>query len=242
MYEDLQKLIDNSNNIVFFGGAGVSTASGIPDFRSDDGLYKKENKWKYRPETMLSISFFNSHKADFFEFYKEVMCVTGYKPNITHYKLAELEKSGKLKAVITQNVDGLHQLAGSENVIELHGSIHRNYCMDCGKEFSAEYIKNYDGIPRCDKCGGIVKPDVTLYGENLPYEAMPAAKRYIRDADLVIIAGTSLTVYPAAGLIDGLYIKNLVLINRDATAMDYKASLVIRDDMTKVFEQIKIQA
>lgn len=240
-FEQFQKLVDNSKNIVFFGGAGVSTASGIPDFRSENGLYGEESKrkHKYSPEYMLSHTFYKDNTEEFFEFYKTEMCALGYKPNDTHYKLAELEKVGKLKAVITQNIDGLHQLAGSKNVIELHGTIHKNTCTECSEQYTAEYVKNSIGIPRCKECGGIIKPDVTLYEEMLPYGVLTKARRLIRQADLVIVAGTSLNVQPAAGLLSELNGAKLVIINKTETPQDYIADLLIKDDMTEVFSELK---
>ena len=197
--EELQKMIDESNNIVFFGGAGVSTESNIPDFRSADGLYQE--KYVYPPEQVVSHTFFMRKTELFYEFYKEKMMFLDAKPNKAHLKLAELEEAGKLKAVITQNIDGLHQMAGSKNVLELHGSIHRNYCMKCGKFYDAKYVKDADGIPKCD-CGGTLKPDVVLYEEGLDNATIQKSIRAIQEADMLIIGGTSLVVYPAAGLID----------------------------------------
>ena len=196
---DLQQIIDECNKIVFFGGAGVSTESGIPDFRSVDGLYNQ--KYDYPPEEILSHTFFYSHTIDFFKFYRDKMLIENVKPNKAHLKLAELEKAGKLSAVVTQNIDGLHQAAGSRNVYELHGSIHRNYCMKCGKFYDAEYVKNSEGIPRCS-CGGMIKPDVVLYEEGLDQKTIQGAVEAISSADMMIIGGTSLVVYPAAGFID----------------------------------------
>ena len=230
------KIVDNSNNIVFFGGAGVSTESGIPDFRSKDGLYNQ--KYDYPPETILSHSFFMSHTEEFFKFYREKMNSLGVMPNITHKKLAELEENGKLKAVITQNIDGLHQKAGSKNVLELHGSILRNYCMDCGRIHTANYVFNETtGIPRCQRkrCNGIVKPDVVLYEEMLNNDVVSKAIDAISSADTLIIGGTSLTVYPASGLINYFRGDNLILINRYATQMDSRADLVINTSLSEVF-------
>lgn len=234
--EQFKNLINESNNIVFFGGAGVSTESGIPDFRSKDGLYNL--KYKYPPEEILSHTFFINHTEEFYEFYKDKMNCLKFNPNVTHIKLAELEKEGKLKAVITQNIDGLHQKAGSKNVYELHGSVLRNYCMECGKFYNAEFIFGSDGIPKCS-CGGIIKPDVVLYEEGLDQSTLSGAIQAIQNADLMIVAGTSLTVYPASGLINYFRGKYLVLINRDATAYDYKADLVINDGLGKVFGEIR---
>ncbi|MBR1470425.1 MAG: NAD-dependent protein deacylase [Lachnospiraceae bacterium] len=241
--EKLQELIDGSDNIVFFGGAGVSTESGIKDFRSVDGLYHQ--KFKYPPETMLSHTFYVSHKEEFFEFYRDKLleCTCGQhpaKPNAAHRALAELEKKGKLKAVITQNIDGLHQAAGSEHVLELHGSVLRNYCENCGKSFTAKYVYEKNGIPWCDACGGDIKPDVVLYEEGLDNGIMDAAVRAISEADMLIIGGTSLVVYPAAGLIRYYRGKKLVLINRDATAMDEVANYIFRGNIGEIFSGIKI--
>lgn len=233
--QNLKNLIEKSNNIVFFGGAGVSTESGIPDFRSKDGLYNQ--KYKYPPEEILSHTFFMNKTVEFYEFYREKLNSLKYQPNITHLKLTELEKQGKLKAIITQNIDGLHQKAGSKNVLELHGSVLRNYCMECGKFYDAEFIFNSKGIPRCD-CGGIVKPDVVLYEESLNDDILENSVRAIQNADLMIVAGTSLTVYPASGLINYFRGENLVLINRDATPYDSRANLVINESLGKVFEKL----
>ena len=233
--EKFKTLVNESNNIVFFGGAGVSTESGIPDFRSKDGLYNQ--KYKYPPEEILSHTFFINHTEEFFKFYKEKMNSLKYEPNVTHIKLAELEKEGKLKAVVTQNIDGLHQKAGSKNVYELHGSVLRNYCMKCHKFYDAEYVFNSSGVPKCS-CGGIIKPDVVLYEEALDEETLEKSVYAIAHADLLIVAGTSLTVYPASGLINYFRDKNLVLINRDTTPFDNRADLVINKSLGKVFEEI----
>ena len=233
--EKLKKIINESNNIVFFGGAGVSTESGIPDFRSKDGLYNQ--KYKYPPEEILSHTFFMRETEEFYKFYKEKMNSLKYEPNITHKKLAELENEGKLKAVITQNIDGLHQKAGSKNVLELHGSVLRNYCMKCNKFYNAEYVFESEGIPKCN-CGGIIKPDVVLYEEGLNQEILNNSIRAIYNADLMIVAGTSLTVYPASGLINYFRGENLVLINRDSTSFDNMANLVINDSLGNVFSKI----
>lgn len=235
--EELRKIIDESENIVFFGGAGVSTESGIPDFRSKDGLYNL--KYKYPPEEILSHSFFINNTKEFFEFYRDKMNSLKYEPNITHIKLSELEKKGKLKAVITQNIDGLHQKAGSKNVLELHGSVLRNYCMKCKKEYCAEDVFNSQGIPKCN-CGGIIKPDVVLYGEMLDDNIVSKSVDAIKRADVLIIGGTSLTVYPASSLIYYFKGKKLVLINRDSTQMDSMADLVINDSLGNVFKYINI--
>ena len=233
--EKFKTLVNESNNIVFFGGAGVSTESGIPDFRSKDGLYNQ--KYKYPPEEILSHTFFINHTEEFFKFYKEKMNSLKYEPNVTHIKLAELEKEGKLKAVVTQNIDGLHQKAGSKNVYELHGSVLRNYCMKCHKFYDAEYVFNSSGVPKCS-CSGIIKPDVVLYEEALDEETLEKSVYAIANADLLIVGGTSLTVYPASGLINYFRDKNLVLINRDTTPFDNRADLVINESLGKVFEEI----
>lgn len=229
------KLVTESNKIVFFGGAGVSTESGIPDFRSQDGLYNQ--KYKYPPELILSHEFFWNNTREFYKFYIDKMNCLKYEPNITHRKLVELEKQKKLRAVVTQNIDGLHQKAGSKNVYELHGSVFRNYCVKCKKFYGAEYIFNSNDIPRCD-CGAVIKPDVVLYGETLNYQILNDSIKAISEADLLIVAGTSLTVNPASGLINYFKGKNLVLINKDATFYDQKADLVINDSLGKVFEKI----
>lgn len=233
----LQNLIDNHDNIVFFGGAGVSTESGIPDFRSQDGLYNM--KYKYPPETILSHQFFYRFPEEFFKFYREKMLCDTAKPNAAHLKLAELERAGKVKAVITQNIDNLHQMAGSKNVLELHGSVYRNYCTKCGKSYDFEYIKNSDNVPHC-KCGGIIKPDVVLYGEDLDNNIMTKAAKAIHEAQVLIIGGTSLSVWPAATLIDYFYGDHLVIINKTPAQRDNFADLVIREPIGEVFEQIHI--
>lgn len=231
----LKQWIEECDNIVFFGGAGVSTESGIPDFRSTDGLYSQS--FAYPPEKIISHSFFLNDPEYFFRFYKEKMMPMGHSPNITHRKLAELENAGKVSAVITQNIDGLHQKAGSQNVLELHGSILRNWCMDCGKFHDADYVKSSCGIPRCS-CGGIVKPDVVLYEEPLNDDIYLRSIEHIRRADMLIVAGTSLTVYPAAGLISYYRGNKLVLINRDETPFDNMADLVIHKSLGEVFGQL----
>lgn len=233
--EQLKQWISQSSRIVFFGGAGVSTESGIPDFRSVDGLYSQ--KFDYPPETIISHSFYLKNPEYFFRFYREKMLPLGFEPNITHRKLAQWENEGKLAAVVTQNIDGLHQKAGSEQVYELHGSVLRNYCSRCRKFYSAEFIKASDGVPRCS-CGGIVKPDVVLYEEGLDQDVIEKSVTAIQSADLMIVAGTSLTVYPAAGLIRYYRGNRLVLINRDATPYDNYADLVIHDSLGNVFEQL----
>ena len=235
-YEELQRMVDESSRIVFFGGAGVSTESGIPDFRSVDGLYNQ--KYDYPPETILSHTFFMKRPEAFFRFYRDKMLPLDAKPNKAHLKLAEWEKAGKLLAIVTQNIDGLHQAAGSKKVYELHGSVHRNYCMKCGKSFSPEYIRDSkDAIPVCP-CGGRIKPDVVLYEEGLDNDVVSGAVNAIAQADLLIIAGTSLTVYPAAGLVRYFHGNHLVLINRDATPMDGQCDLVIHDKVGEVLSSL----
>ena len=224
--ETLRKWIDESDNIVFFGGAGVSTESGIPDFRSVDGLYNQ--KYDYPPETILSHTFFMQRTDEFYKFYRDKMLCTDALPNKAHKALAKLEAMGKCRAVITQNIDGLHQAAGSKEVLELHGTVHRNYCMKCGKPYPMSFIKETDGVPRCE-CGGIIKPDVVLYEEGLDNNTLTKAVNYISNADMLIIAGTSLVVYPAAGLVDYYRGHKLVLINKSETSRDYAADLVIHD-------------
>ena len=231
------KMVKESDNIVFFGGAGVSTESGIPDFRSVDVLYNQ--KYKYPPETILSHTFFEENTEEFYKFYHDKMLCLTAKPNAAHLKLAELEKAGKLKAIVTQNIDGLHQAAGSKTVLELHGSVHRNYCTRCHKFFDAQYMKDHEGIPHCDKCGGLIKPDVVLYEEGLNYDTLEAATQFITEADMLIIGGTSLVVYPAAGLVRYYRGHKLVLINKGATGMDASANLIIPEAIGKVMSQIK---
>lgn len=233
--QQFKQLVNESENIVFFGGAGVSTESGIPDFRSKDGLYNQQ--YKYPPETILSHTFFMNKTDEFYKFYKSKMNSLKYEPNITHIKLAELESKGKLKAVITQNIDGLHQKAGSKIVYELHGSVLRNYCMKCHKFYDAEYVFKSNSIPKCS-CGGVIKPDVVLYEEGLDEDTIRNSIYAIHNADLLIIAGTSLTVQPASGLINYFKGKNLVLINRDSTTYDHKADLVINDSLGMVFSKL----
>ena len=234
--KQLKEIVDNTDNLVFFGGAGVSTESGIPDFRSTDGLYNM--KYKYPPETIVSHTFFERRTEEFYEFYKDKMMALDAKPNKAHYKLAQWEKEGKCRAVVTQNIDGLHQMAGSKKVLELHGSIHRNYCTKCGKFFDAAYVKNSEGVPRCDACGGLVKPDVVLYEEGLDSQTISDAVYAISHADVLIIGGTSLAVYPAAGMIDYFRGSHLVLINRSSTPRDSQADLVINDSIGEVFGQL----
>ena len=239
MYEaeiaKLQEIIDDSENIVFFGGAGVSTESGIPDFRSADGIYHQQ--YRYSPEQIVSHSFFVRNTEAFYEFYKDKMMFLETKPNAAHLKLAQLEAEGKLKAVITQNIDGLHQAAGSKTVWELHGSIHRNYCQKCGKFYDASYVKHADGVPRCE-CGGLIKPDVVLYEEGLDPGVIDHSIRAIREADTLIIGGTSLVVYPAAGFIDYFRGKHLVVINKSATAKEVRAELTIAAPIGEVMKGI----
>ena len=236
-YEELTKILKETKNLVFFGGAGVSTASGIPDFRSADGLYNQRYKRTLSPEEMISHSFFKADPEDFFAFYKEKLVYPEAKPNGCHRALAKLEEMGICKAVVTQNIDGLHQKAGSRTVYELHGSVLRNYCMKCGRFFDADYVMKADGVPRCCDCGGIVKPDVVLYEEGLDQDVIDRAVRAIMKADTLIIGGTSLVVYPAAGLIHYFRGDRLVLINKSATQADSMADLVIRDDIAKVMEE-----
>lgn len=241
MYEQeikkLQEIIDESSRIVFFGGAGVSTESDIPDFRSADGLYRQ--RYKYSPEQIVSHSFFMQNTEDFYDFYKEKMMFLDAVPNAAHRKLAELEEKGKLTAVITQNIDGLHQAAGSKNVLELHGSIHRNYCRKCGKFYEAAYVKHFDGVPKCE-CGGIIKPDVVLYEEGLDSMVIEKSIQAIREADTLIIGGTSLIVYPAAGFIDYFRGRHLIVINKSATAKEVGAELMISAPIGAVLEQITV--
>lgn len=236
--QKLQEIIDQHDNIVFFGGAGVSTESGIPDFRSKDGLYHQ--KYDYPPETMLSHTFFMRHPEEFYRFYQDKMLCDTAAPNPAHYKLAQMEKSGKLKAVITQNIDNLHQMAGSKKVLELHGSVYRNYCMKCGKFYDFKYMKETNGVPRCT-CGGVIKPDVVLYEEGLDGEILNESVRAISQAQVLIIGGTSLAVYPAASLIDYFQGQYLVVINRDSTPRDKYAQLLIQDSIGEVFSKIIIK-
>ncbi len=242
MYETevakLQEIIDDSKNIVFFGGAGVSTESKIPDFRSADGLYQQQ--YRYSPEQIVSHTFFYNHTEAFYEFYKEKMMFLNAKPNAAHLKLAELEEAGKLSAIITQNIDGLHQAAGSTEVYEIHGSIHRNYCRKCGKFYDASYVKNAESIPRCS-CGGLIKPDVVLYEESLDSGLIQKSLRAIAEADTLIIGGTSLVVYPAAGFVDYFHGKHLVVINKSETAKSVRAELSIATPIGEVLSQIKVR-
>ena len=233
--ETLRSWIEQAHRAVFFGGAGVSTESGIPDFRSVDGLYHQ--KFDYPPETIISRSFFDRRPEEFFKFYREKMLPLGFEPNVTHRVLARLEQEGHLAAVVTQNIDGLHQKAGSRRVFELHGSVLRNHCMRCGRAYPATFIRDCPGVPRCD-CGGIVKPDVVLYEEPLDEKTLTGAVTMISRADLLIVGGTSLTVYPAAGLLRYYGGNRLVLINRDETPYDNEASLVLHESLGKVFSQL----
>lgn len=235
--EELREILLASDNVVFFGGAGVSTESGLKDFRSPDGLYAE--KYAYPPEYMLSHTCYVRHTKEFFDFYRDKLLVEGIRPNAAHLKLAEWEKLGKVKAVVTQNIDGLHQAAGSKNVFELHGSVLRNYCDRCGKFYGVEKVRDSESIPRCS-CGGVVKPDVVLYEEGLDQAVMTGAIRAIMRADTLIVAGTSLAVYPAAGLIDYFGGKNLVIVNRDPTPADRRATLVITQKVGEVFSHIDL--
>ncbi len=241
--EQLQKMIDESSKIVFFGGAGVSTESGIPDFRSQDGLYRQQ--WKYPPETIISRSFFDANPKEFYRFYREKLIIKDAKPNITHLKLAELEANGKLTAVVTQNIDGLHQKAGSKKVFELHGSTLRNYCTKCGRFYDENFIleskNSSDGLPHCTECSGLVKPDVVLYEEGLDDNIVDGAIKAISEADMLIIGGTSLVVYPAAGFIRYFKGRHLVMINKSETQADSMADLVLHKSLGSIFEQLKCQ-
>lgn len=236
--EELQRIIDTYDNIVFFGGAGVSTESGIPDFRSVDGLYNQ--KYDYPPETIISHSFFKRRTEEFYRFYKDKMLILDAKPNAAHKKLAELEAAGKLKAVVTQNIDGLHQKAGSKTVYELHGSVLRNYCMRCGKFYDGRYIAASKGIPTCD-CGGTIKPDVVLYEEGLDNNIIRKSIEAIERAQVLIVGGTSLVVYPAAGLIDYFHGEKIVVINKGATPRDSQADLLIKEPIGEVLGQIQVR-
>lgn len=239
MVQALEEILAKSSRIVFFGGAGVSTESGIPDFRSVDGLYHQ--KYDYPPETILSHTFWEQNPEEFYRFYRDKLIVKGAKPNAAHLRLAKLEKQGKLKAVVTQNIDGLHQAAGSKTVYELHGSTLRNYCTRCGAFYDVDYIANSTGVPRCEKCGGIVKPDVVLYEEGLDQETIYKSVDYISKADVLIVGGTSLNVYPAAGLLNYYRGNKLVLINKSATPYDNKAALVIAENIGEVFKKIVLE-
>ena len=240
-YEKLNQIISESQKTVFFGGAGVSTESGIPDFRSKNGLYNVRDVQfeQYSPEYLLSIDCLEDEPEVFYEFYRQKLETSGIKPNKAHYKLAELEKAGKLAGIITQNIDGLHQKAGSENVAEVHGSTYRNYCMRCGKRYPADYIfKSGTGLPRCTECHGLVRPDVTLYGEMLPEDQLAKADSYMRGAETLIVGGTSLTVWPAAGYVSRFRGQHLIIINRDPTAYDYAAELVFHDSIGEVLSHV----
>ena len=241
-YDVFQKMIEESNSIVFFGGAGTSTDCGLPDFRGTNGLYsgEMEKQYAYPPETMLSHTFYERHTEEFFDFYRNEMIFDWAKPNEFHEKLVALEKSGKLKAIVTQNIDSLHQKAGSQNVIELHGSTARNYCTCCHKFFDEAFVKNYDGVPRCDECGAVVKPDVVLYEESLSDASVSNAIRAISQADMLIVAGTSLSVYPAAMYIDYFTGDNLVIINKQPTPRDKHAELVFAESVTDVFSHLDL--
>ena len=236
--DQIVEVIKNSDNIVFFGGAGVSTESGIPDFRSVDGLYNQ--KYDYPPETILSHTFYRRKTSEFYRFYKDKMICKKAQPNVIHNALAKLEAEGKVKAIVTQNIDGLHQLAGSKEVLELHGSVHRNYCEECGKFFDADYILTAEDVPKCDKegCYGFVKPDVVLYEEGLDNEVIRKSIEYIRNADVLIVGGTSLAVYPAAGLIDYYRGNKLILINKGATPKDSVADYIYQGSLGEVFSQL----
>ena len=236
--EQLQQWIADSDNVVFFGGAGVSTESGIPDFRSVDGLYNQ--RYDEPPETILSHTYFTRRTEDFYRFYRDKMLCLDAQPNAAHYKLAELERAGKLKAVVTQNIDGLHQKAGSQTVYELHGSVHRNYCTKCRTFYGVDFIAGGEGVPRCAVCGGLVKPDVVLYEEGLDQNTVEGAVRAIAQADMLIVGGTSLVVYPAAGLVNYYQGNKLVLVNRDPTPYDGQADLVIHDSIGKVLGGVKV--
>lgn len=238
MYEELKSVIEESDNIVFFGGAGVSTESNIPDFRSQSGIYSKKT-YPYRAETMISHEFFLKHTQQFYDFYFHEMVYEHAMPNAAHIALAKLEEQGKLKAVITQNIDGLHQKAGSKKVLELHGSIHRNRCMDCGAFYTLEeLLSQKDGVPLCHKCKGTIKPEVVLYGEGLDMDVVEQAVSYISNADVMIVGGTSLVVYPAAGLLQYFHGRKLILINKESTSMDSSADIVIHDPIGEVLKNV----
>ncbi|MBQ4347007.1 MAG: NAD-dependent protein deacylase [Firmicutes bacterium] len=236
--EKLKEIIAGSNNIVFFGGAGVSTESGIPDFRSENGIYKAKTEYGFSPERLLSASFFKRKPEIFFDYYKKNLLFDNIEPNYAHKALADLEACGKLKAVVTQNIDDLHQKAGSKNVLELHGTLFRNYCIKCGKHFEMDYVLKTPGITRCDACEGIVRPDIVLYEEGLDNGVITRSIDFISNADVLIVGGTSLAVYPAAGLINYYYGNKLVLINRDATPYDKRANLIIRESIGQVFKEV----
>jgi len=236
--EDLIRIVKESENIVFFGGAGVSTESDIPDFRSESGIYSIENKYGYPPEFLLSHTFFKTHDDEFFKFYKETMIYPDAKPNKAHKALAILEDMGKLKAVITQNIDGLHQKSGSQNVIEIHGSVHKNYCIKCGQKYDLNYIIQSNGVPKCEKCSSLVRPDVVLYEEGLDMSVLNSAIEAIVKAEVLVVGGTSLNVYPAAGLVEYFRGKYLVLINKSQTQYDKRAQIVIRDSIGEVLDKV----
>ena len=240
-WKQLKKWIDESENIVFFGGAGVSTESGIPDFRSEGGIFQAINEYGVRPEVILSHTFFMQNPEVFFKYYKKTLLYPAARPNDCHKALAKLEAMGKLKAVVTQNIDDLHQRAGSKNVLELHGTLYKNYCMKCGKKFDLDYVTADDGITRCDACGGIVRPDVVLYEEGLDQETIYKSVDYISKADLLIVGGTSLNVYPAAGLLNYYRGNKLVLVNKSATPYDNKAALVIAENIGEVFRKVVLE-
>ena len=240
-WKQLKKWIEESDNIVFFGGAGVSTESGIPDFRSEGGIFQAINEYGVRPEVILSHTFFMQNPEVFFKYYKKTLLYPDAKPNDCHKALAKLEEMGKLKAVITQNIDDLHQRAGSKNVLELHGTLYKNYCMKCGKTFDLDYVTADDGITRCDACGGIVRPDVVLYEEGLDQETIYKSVDYISKADLLIVGGTSLNVYPAAGLLNYYRGNKLVLVNKSTTPYDNKAALVIAENIGVVFRKVVLE-
>lgn len=240
-WKQLKKWIDESDNIVFFGGAGVSTESGIPDFRSENGIFQAINEYGVRPEVILSHTFFMQNPEVFFKYYKKTLLYPDAKPNDCHKALAKLEGMGKLKAVITQNIDDLHQRAGSKNVLELHGTLYKNYCMKCGKTFDLDYVTADEGITRCDACGGIVRPDVVLYEEGLDQETIYQSVDFISKADLLIVGGTSLNVYPAAGLLNYYRGNKLVLVNKSATSYDNKAALVIAENIGEVFRKAVLE-
>lgn len=237
-YEELKKIIDTSKNTVLFTGAGISCPSGIPDFRSADGLYN-EKGGGYSPEQIISHSFFVAHPKEFYEFYKSKMVYPKAKPNAAHRYFAKLEEEGKLSAIVTQNIDGLHQAAGTKNVLEFHGSVHRNHCMRCGKFFDVNYVMNSSGAPKCDKCGGPVKPDVVLYEEGIDADVFEKSVAAIENAQTVIVVGTSLAVYPAAGLLTGFRGENLVLVNKQATPFDRYATLVFNEDVVNVVKRLE---
>lgn len=238
MYEDLKEIIDNSENIVFFGGAGVSTESGIPDFRSANGIFNEKTKSTYSPERVVSHTFFMSEPEFFYEFYKDKMLFPEVMPNKAHKALTKLEEMGKLKAIITQNIDGLHQKAGSKNVLELHGTVLKNYCMKCNESYDVDYIINSKGVPKCEDCGGTIKPDVVLYEESLDMDTLEKSIYFISKADTLIIGGTSLVVYPASGLINYFQGSHLVVINKSPTSRDAQADILIKDSIGKVLGEV----